>query len=93
MSILSYGSVWAMHSHDDGLNHEQTISTVDSYVTGRQHTLDDDHFSHASAHLIGLFRTRIISMLPVNHMVVFDYNFISSPIALTPRKIQSSVNS
>lgn len=63
-----------MHSHDDGLSHEQAISTVDSHVTGAQHQLDDDHCCHASAHLIGLINRTINGLMPVNHMVESDYS-------------------
>ncbi|MEO1889829.1 MAG: hypothetical protein ABGX33_07920 [Cycloclasticus sp.] len=78
LSILSYSSVWTMHSHDDsmGQGHQQNISHVfDSQDLSSQHPLDDDHCCHASVHLLGLLNTQFNTLVPIVHTVDADYHF------------------
>ncbi|HIF18736.1 MAG TPA: hypothetical protein EYG50_03735 [Cycloclasticus sp.] len=62
LSILSYSTVWAMHSHDDVGTQEQSFSHSDSVSSEdaeSRHHLDDDHCCHASVHLLGLLNSNI----------------------------------
>jgi len=76
LSILSYSTVWAMHSHDD-IHHTETAIThsIDSHVSDAGHTLDDDHCCHASVHLLGLLNTGFNTLPPIIHTADADYHF------------------
>jgi len=93
VSILSYSSVWAMHSHDDMANHEQAISTADSHISNSQHQLDDDHCCHAGAHLLGLLNTQFSEFLPVNHVVETEYGIHLFTYSTSPPQRPPLVNS
>ncbi len=78
LSILSYSSVWAMHSHDDFGAQEQSVSYLDplsSQSPTLGHPLDDDHCCHASVHLLGLLNSNIDVQPLVVHLTEADYSF------------------
>ncbi|MBL4744029.1 MAG: hypothetical protein JKX87_05270 [Cycloclasticus sp.] len=76
LSILSYSSVWAMHSHEDIVGHQQSVSHLgDSQSNESTHQLDDDHCCHASVHLLGLINTSFSTLSPVVHTAQANYHF------------------
>lgn len=75
LSFLSYSSVWAMHSHDDGAQQPSFSHAIDLHDAGAQHDLDDDHCCHASVHLLGLLNTSFATLSPIVHTAKADYSF------------------
>ncbi len=78
LSILSYSSVWAMHSHDDFGTQEQSFShsgSIASQDAELRHHLDDDHCCHASVHLLGLFNSNVDVQPLVVHQTEAQYSF------------------
>ncbi|RLA21739.1 MAG: hypothetical protein DRQ61_08025 [Gammaproteobacteria bacterium] len=65
ISMLSYSSVWAAHSHEDIIDGDHAFIT-DAHHTSDQHSQSDsDHCCHASAHLLGLPSMHISQLLPI----------------------------